>query len=195
MFNQNQGLTMRKQTIEELLRFTEGEVDSLLGAYKEYKALSLQIKQGVAPKSTTKFSLMGNMGKMQNLDPLAEAKKKLEAIGEGMKFQNPLIWLLYKHLAYKNDPSKAIRTLGDLVSHCREDGICHKRFDSINSYFRRNNDEKDMTSEEFMGQSLGLENVSQDPRYISMCLDQEFQATWSENENDKSGKWRNYSLT
>jgi hypothetical protein len=166
----------------------------LLEAYKEYQTLSLQIELGAASKQA-KFSLMGNMGKMQNLDPQASAKKKLEAIGEGMKFQNPLIWLLYKHLAYKDDPSKAIRTLGDLVSHCKEDGICHKRFDSINSYFRRNNDGKDMTSEEFMGQSLGLENVSQDLRYISMCLDQEFQATWSENENDKSGKWRNYSLT
>ena len=195
MFNHhNQGPVMQTHTKEGLLKYTNTEVISLLNAYSEYKILSSQIASGITPKPVVKFTLMGNMGKMQNLDPFAEARKKLEAIGESMKFQNPLIWIEYKRLAYKNEPEKVIVTLSDLVAHCKVDGICHKRFDSMSAYLRKKYGGLDLTSQEFLDHMTNLEQVSQDPRYIAMCLDQEFQDVWSKNENDSRGKWHDYVL-
>ena len=110
-----------------------------------------------------------------------------------MKFQNPFIWIEYKRLAYKDEPEKALKVLTDLVGHCKVDGICSKRFSFINKYFREKNNGLDLTSFGFLNQMTDLEQVGQDPRYISMCLDQDFERAWSKNENDPEGKWKNYS--
>lgn len=197
MFNQeNGGKAMEpKMQKEELLSYTASEVDSLLKAYERYNSLAAQIASDIAPKSENKFSFGSNLGKMQNFDPKRELRKELEQVGESMKFQNPLIWLRYKYLAYANEPGKSINTLHDLIGHCEVDGICHRRFDAINLYLRRKYGGKDMTSSAFMDPKMSLLDVEDDTRFINMCLDQEFMGTWSNHENSQSGKWREYELS
>jgi hypothetical protein len=184
-----------QDTKEKLLSYTSSEVIALLKAYEEYKSLAVQIASETVPSTAPKFSFGSNLGKMQNFDPKKELRKELERVAESMKFQNPLIWLDYKRLAYANESGKELKTLSDLITHCEVDGICHRRFDAINLYLRRKYNGKDMRSSSFMSLGTTLENVGQDARFLDMCLDQEFAKLWSEYENSKSGKWREYILT
>ena len=180
---------------EKLRRYTSSEVDTLLKAYEKYKSLASQIASEVGVSAVPKFSFGSNLGKMQNLDPKRELRKELEKVGESMKFQNPLIWLRYKYLAYAHEEDKALSTLSDLISHCEVDGICHRRFDAINLYLRRKYGGKDMRSPSFMHLTTNLDSVGQDSRFIDMCLDQEFAQVWNNHENSQSGKWREYELS
>lgn len=186
---------MSTSSTESLFDYTDKEVASLLSAYLAYQTLSQEIESGAFISEKPKFSLLGKPGVMQNLDPLAEAKKRLEKIGDEMKFQNPLIWLRYKLEAYRNDPSKKLETVEDLIAHCKVDGICNRRFDAINAYLHQRHDGKDLTDPEFASRSMKLEVLAQDPRYIGICFDLAFQTKWSRHENDSAGKWKNYAFT
>jgi hypothetical protein len=193
MFKESKGESMNMTSNESLFDYTRREVDSLLVAYKQYKTLSAQIDAGVPPTEKLKFSLLGNLGEMQNLDPLAETKKRLEEIGNGMKFQNPLIWLTYKYEAYEGEKNP-LTTVSDLIKHCHVDGICHKRFDAINSYLRHKYNGGDITNAAFIDPDTSLLDLSQDRRFIALCFDLPFQTKWSRHENDTSGKWKQYAL-
>lgn len=197
MFNQQNGVPIMELNNEraKLLSYTNSEVESLLAMYVKYKSLAMELASEVTPVATLKFSFGSNQGKMQNFDPKREIRKELEKTGEVMKFQNPLIWLTYKYLAYQDEPGKTLTTLRDLIAHCEVDGICHRRFDAINLYLRRKYDGKDMRSASFMNPTIGLIDVGQDIRFIDMCLDQEFISTWSNYENSQLGKWREYELS
>lgn len=177
---------------ESLFDYTQAEVNALLLAYDRYKTLSAQIASGEVVAEKPKFSLLGKPGMMQNLDPLADARKKLTEIGDGMKFQNPLIWLTYKFEAYK-DEEGALTTVGDLIKHCDVDGICHRRFDAINRSLR----EKycgDITTSTFISSDTNLADLGKDRRFIALCFDLNFQTKWSRHENDPQGKWKNYAF-
>lgn len=202
---------------DSLFDYTRREVDSLLGAYREYKELSEQIESGTVASEKPKFNLLGKLGVMQNLNPLAEAKKRLEKIGDGMKFQNPLIWLTYKLEAYK-DEEKPLKTVADLIAHCEVDGICHRRFDAINTCLRGKYDGKDLVGPDISSWSLyqkalyglklllnrrrytlvdprlPLEELAKDRRFIALCFDLQFQGKWSRHENNSSGKWKHYAF-
>lgn len=217
MPKENKGEPMNMTSSESLFDYTRREVDSLLAAYEQYKTLSAQIASGVVPSEKTKFSLLGKPGVMQNLDPLAEAKKRLEKIGDGMKFQNPLIWLTYKYEAYKNE-EKPLKTVADLIAHCKVDGICHRRFDSINTHLRGKHEGKDLSGPDISSWSLyqkvlyklqllldrrryalvdsrlSLEELAKDRRFVALCFDLSFQSKWSRHENDPAGKWKHYAF-
>jgi len=50
-------------------------------------------------------------------------------IGNEMIFRDPIVWIMYKHLAYQGTP-QAITTWEDLMDHSlNHDGICGKRLD------------------------------------------------------------------
>lgn len=186
---------MNASSLESLFDYTNKELTILIQDYLAYKALSERIESGSVVSVQPKFSLLGKPGVMQNLDPLASAKKRLEEIGDGMKFQNPLIWLRYKLEAYKNEPGKKLETLEDLIAHCKVDGICNRRFHAINTYLSHRYDGKDLTNPEFINLSTKLEVLAKDPKYIGICFDLSFQTKWSRHENDKAGKWKNYAYT
>jgi hypothetical protein len=193
MSKENKGESMNMTSGESLFGYTRREVDSLLAAYERYKTLSAQIDSGVVYSEKPKFSLFGKLGEMQNLNPLAEAKKRLDEIGNGMKFQNPLIWLTYKHEAYKNE-DKPLTTVADLIAHCEVDGICHRRFDAINSYLREKYKGGDITNPAFVSPETSLEDLAKDKRFIAICFDLSFQTKWSRHENDSAGKWKHYAF-
>ena len=157
--------------------------------------MAAQIASGTNLPTAPKFSFESNQGKMQNFDPRRDLRKELEKVGESMKFQNPLIWLYYKYSAYADEPGKAINTVGDLIAHCDVDGICYRRFDAINLYLRHKHEGKDMKSSRLFSRDIQLDKVAEDPRFIAMCLDTEFATLWSNHENSKSGKWKEYILS
>lgn len=211
------GETMNMNSSESLFDYTRREVDSLLAAYEQYKTLSSQIASGATASEAPKFSLFAKPGVMQNLDPVAEAKKRLEKIGDGMKFQNPLIWLTYKFEAYKNE-EEPLTTVADLIAHCKVDGICHRRFDAINAYLRERHEGRDLVGPDISSWSftqkalyrlrllldgrkyalvapkLHLEELAKDRRFIALCFDLSFQTKWSRHENDAAGKWKHYAF-
>jgi hypothetical protein len=215
MTKENKGEAMNTTSSESLFDYTRREVDSLLVAYEHYKTLSAQIASGIVPSEKPKFSLLGKPGVVQNLDPLAEARKRLEEIGNGMKFQNPLIWLTYKYEAYK-DEEKPLTTVADLVAHCEVDGICRKRFHAITTYLREKYSGKDLIGpdtsswplakrliqraktflkgEPLFNSTMSLEELAKDKRFITICFDLSFQTKWSRHENDGTGKWKHYAF-
>lgn len=131
---------------------------------------------------------------------------KVSEIGKSMKYANPLIWLLYKYLAYKDgdvyfyiskmEPRKAqepILTLKDLRLHCTKDkdAICKKRFEAINTWLKDKYGNC-LADESFLSGDTGLSDVARDPRFLAMCADTAFIALWLSHENDTAGKWKNY---
>lgn len=55
-----------------------------------------------------------------------------ECLNQIMLFPDPVIWILYKFLAYQGTKT-AINTLGDLRKHC-DHGICQKRWLFLNEH-------------------------------------------------------------
>lgn len=200
------GVAMQPDKVEILVKDSAEAVNVLLGQYSVYLELEKILNTGIdhrkkAEKAEKKFSFQGGqsqyLGPGAKLTPEARVVVELEkkTLGEAMKFQSPLIWLEYKRRAYANDPKNALLTLGDLIKHTSVDGICHRRFDAINLYFRRKYGGKDMRSSSFIDPTMSLVDVGQDTRFIDMCLDQEFMSLWSRHENGASGKWKEYVLT
>lgn len=83
MSEEIKGVAMNMTSNESLFDYTRREVDSLLAAYEQYKTLSSQIASGTIASEAPKFSLFAKPGVMQNLDPVAEAKKGSKRLGIG----------------------------------------------------------------------------------------------------------------
>lgn len=171
---------------EQVLTYSRAETDKLLKMYAEYKALGKKIKE--APTSI--FSR--KPGKMSEGAEVRRLKYEQARLGDEMKFQNPLIWMMYKYEAYKNEGEKSISTLRLLRTHCKIDGICAKRYDFINAALRQKNRGEDLTRDEFLAADTDLSTVISDQRFINLSLDLQFMTEWSKHENDKAGKWKNY---
>lgn len=204
MLNMNQGeISMQQNKVETLEADSSKAVAVLLNQYSTYLELEKILKINIDHRKKTqkKFSFQGGsvqyMGDAVKLTPTSREEIKLEQknLSDAAKFQNPLIWLEFKRKAYIGEPENELLTLADIVRHTSKDGVCHRRFDAINLYLRRKYEGKDMTSSAFIDQSMSLLDVGKDSRFIDMCLDNEFMNVWSENENSKSGKWKDYVLT
>lgn len=191
------------ETVETFVTESAKAVAVLLDQYSTYLELSRILKTGIDHRKRTpkKFSFSGGpvqyMGDGVKLTPELREAVELEqkTLSDEMKFQNPLIWIEYKRKAYVNDPENILVSIKDIILHTSKDGICKKRFDAINLYLRRKHDGKDMRSSAFMDPNMSLEDVGKDPRYLDMCLDPTFTEIWSNYENSKSGKWKDYVLT
>lgn len=175
----------------EVLAYSRSETDNLLRMYAEYQDLGEKIKNG---KKATFSLLFGGAGKMQ-----PDLKQKQENLGQRMKFQNPLIWMMYKHEAYKNNPTDVkdvqspILTLSAMREHVKsEKDICNKRYAYINAALRQKNQGEDLSNDEFLPADTDLAEVIKDQRFVNLALDQSFMDGWLANENDEDGKWANY---
>src|SRR5579864_2288935 len=119
------------------------KVKRLILQYKEYLALDEEIKTLKQQKMAT----LTKLAKLQNkrLSEVLSSQDKypeiqiinqgltlkkldLKRISDEMSFANPLIWMMYKDLAYKG-ASNEISTFGAFKQHCSPEGyICTKRF-------------------------------------------------------------------
>jgi hypothetical protein len=121
------------------------------------------------------------------------AEKQIKEIGDRMRFQNPIIWLLYKRNAYKNNESKPLRkkvngdkeinNWGDLLDHCSDavDGTCAKRFDFIQKYYQQKTG-KTLRMQFDLGQDL--ENLEIVKVFEGFSKDPVFMVDWYKHENN-----------
>lgn len=121
----------------------------------------------------------------------------LDKLWDDMKFDNPLIWIGYKRLAYANNSEKKVETIWELKKHCeRKTDICHKRLDFLNEHLKSDFwidlfDENQVKSE----QSL-VDFIKENEAIKKLSQDEQFMTQWLQNEyfqiDGKVAKWQNY---
>lgn len=199
----------RGESLPEIVAYSRYETGSLLEMYLRYKEIGSRvagierdISEGRNAQAPAQSGwLMGGSG-MINHDPhreqrqeIAELLREQNEVGLAMKFQNPLIWVMYKFEAYRNE-ERPIRTIHDLVTHDDDlrqkqkiPTLCDKRLNYINRW---------LTSRQGFdilgfGKETPLDVLAADPRFTSMLLDQQFMDGWREYENHEQGKWYGYN--
>jgi len=203
--NQAGTSTSEVKTLREVEVYSRHEVRELLSKYQAYKTISSQIveiEKKIQEEREVKVVARGGWlmggGKMVSHDPHAQQRGEIAKllqeqnnIGLSMKFQNPLIWAMYKHEAYVLEPG-AIGTVDDLVLHCQVDGICHKRIAYINTWLHSHGESKGLDDGLFEG-ATPIPLMYSDVRFTAMLTDMLFMKEWSEFENHEQGKWYRYA--
>lgn len=122
----------------------------------------------------------------------------LDQLGDDMKFDNPLVRMSYKRLAYQNNPEKKVDTIGSLLKHCeKKTDICYKRLDFLNQKLK-SEFAIDLFDEKKVNPDLHLVDFLKENDFIQkLCADEEFMQTWLEYEyfqlQGKVAKWQNYT--
>ena len=164
-------------------------VSVLLNQYKDYMNMYNQ-----------KLALEAEYAKNQDSKLAQEIQQldiALDKLWDDMKFDNPLIWIGYKRLAYANNSEKKVETIWELKKHCeRKTDICHKRLDFLNEHLKSDFwidlfDENQVKSE----QSL-VDFIKENEAIKKLSQDEQFMTQWLQNEyfqiDGKVAKWQNY---
>ena len=164
-------------------------VSVLLNQYKDYMNMyneKLALETEYAKNQDSKLAQ-----EIQQLDIA------LDKLWDDMKFDNPLIWIGYKRLAYANNPEKKVETIWELKKHCeRKTDICHKRLDFLNEHLKSDFwidlfDENQVKAE----QSL-IDFIKENEAIKKLSQDEQFMTQWLQNEyfqiDGKVAKWQNY---
>ena len=164
-------------------------VSVLLNQYKDYMNMyneKLALETEYAKNQDSKLAQ-----EIQQLDIA------LEKLWDDMKFDNPLIWIGYKRLAYANNPEKKVETIWELKKHCeRKTDICHKRLDFLNEHlksdfwidlFDENQVKAEQSLVDFIKQNEAIKKLSQDEQFMTQWLQNEYFQI-----DGKVAKWQNY---
>ena len=164
-------------------------VSVLLNQYKDYMNMYNE-----------KLTLETEYAKNQDSQLAQEIQQldiALDKLWDDMKFDNPLIRIGYKRLAYANNPEKKVETIWELKKHCeRKTDICHKRLDFLNEHLKSDFwidlfDENQVKSE----QSL-VDFIKENEAIKKLSQDEQFMTQWLQNEyfqiDGKVAKWQNY---
>ena len=164
-------------------------VSVLLNQYKDYMNMYNE-----------KLALETEYAKNQDSQLAQEIQQldiALDKLWDDMKFDNPLIWIGYKRLAYANNPEKKVETIWELKKHCeRRTDICHKRLDFLNEHLKSDFwidlfDEDQVKAE----QSL-VDFIKENEAIKKLSQDEQFMTQWLQNEyfqiDGKVAKWQNY---
>ena len=164
-------------------------VSVLLNQYKDYMNMyneKLGLEAEYAKNQDSKLAQ-----EIQQLDIA------LDKLWDDMKFDNPLIWIGYKRLAYANNPEKKVETIWELKKHCeRKTDICHKRLDFLNEHlksdfwidlFDENQVKADESLVDFIKENEAIKKLSQDEQFMTQWLQNEYFQI-----DGKVAKWQNY---
>ena len=164
-------------------------VSVLLNQYKDYMNMYNQ-----------KLGLEAEYAKNQDSKLAQEIQQldiALDKLWDDMKFDNPLIWIGYKRLAYANNPEKKVGTIWELKKHCeRKTDICHKRLDFLNEHlksdfwidlFDENQVKADQSLVDFIKENEAIKKLSQDEQFMTQWLQNEYFQI-----DGKVAKWQNY---
>ena len=164
-------------------------VSVLLNQYKDYMNMyneKLALETEYAKNQDSKLAQ-----EIQQLDIA------LDKLWDDMKFDNPLIWIGYKRLAYANNPEKKVETIWELKKHCeRKTDICHKRLDFLNEHLKSDFwidlfDENQVKAEQalvdFIKENEAIKKLSQDEQFMTQWLQNEYFQI-----DGKVAKWQNY---
>jgi nicotianamine synthase len=118
-------------------------------------------------------------------------------ISDAMTFANPIVWMMYKHQAYKKT-SHAITTLGDLKEHCSDpDDICAKRFHFLSQSLRQWY-AKNITDTAQFPDATPLEHIYQSAMLQSVVHNKKCMHLWEKAEyyldKGRVAKWEKYSI-
>ncbi|MDO4712729.1 MAG: hypothetical protein Q4B05_02380 [Candidatus Saccharibacteria bacterium] len=113
---------------------TRMAVDRLLRMYGEYRRLGEQLAQAERALMRAKLAGSDTTTARATLDAL---RTQQQTISDAMTFATPLIWVMYKCEAYR-DEAQPIATLHDFRLHCAKPGyICTKRLHFLNQWCQR----------------------------------------------------------
>ena len=164
-------------------------VSVLLNQYKDYMNMynqKLDLETEYAKNQDSKLAQ-----EIQQLDIA------LDKLWDDMKFDNPLIWIGYKRLAYANNPEKKVETIWELKKHCeKKTDICHKRLDFLNEHlksdfwidlFDENQVKAEQSLVDFIKENEAIKKLSQDEQFMTQWLQNEYFQI-----DGKVAKWQNY---
>ena len=164
-------------------------VSVLLNQYKDYMNMYNE-----------KLTLETEYAKNQDSQLAQEIQQldiALDKLWDDMKFDNPLIWIGYKRLAYANNPEKKVETIWELKKHCeRKTDICHKRLDFLNEHlksdfwidlFDENQVKAEQSLVDFIKENEAIKKLSQDEQFMTQWLQNEYFQI-----DGKVAKWQNY---
>lgn len=195
---------------ESVLQKAGSAVNILLNQYKNYLAVQAKIdaldgeKMAAAADLARRENLkLSEVLKDRRAYPVfvkinSEEKRlreKLQDASDAMTFANPVIWMMYKHLAYQGTGS-AILTLRDMRKHCsKPDYICSKRFQYLNAYLKKQKN-KDLENTESFPDRLKMPEIYESDLIMGLTAEKEFMSGWEEREYYKAGgriaKWENH---
>lgn len=128
---------------------------------------------------------------------ITDLEFKMQKLWDDMKYDNPLIRLEYKRLAYINEGEKKVTTVAELRKHCeRPTYICHKRLDFLNKYLKQKFN-IDFFDDQNIDPDTSLKSIDWDRQEIQdLCQDEKFMKQWLKYEyftdNWKTAKRENY---
>ena len=164
-------------------------VSVLLNQYKDYMNMYNQ-KLGLE----TEYAKNQDSQLAQEIQQLDIA---LDKLWDDMKFDNPLIWIGYKRLAYANNSEKKVETIWELKKHCeRKTDICHKRLDFLNEHlksdfwidlFDENQVKAEQSLVDFIKENEAIKKLSQDEQFMTQWLQNEYFQI-----DGNVAKWQNY---
>jgi len=171
---------------------SKNSVNELLMQYASYKELAKEIDE--IKRQLAKQKLLNkDLSKITKELNLLEGKQS--KVSDSMVFKTPIVWLMYKFLAYKDEP-QPMNNLRALKDHCSNpNGICTKRFKYINRYLKSIN-EVELTDKTEYPDELTLDNLFD--KFLNFNLNRDLIADWQKHEfyeeNGIIKKWKDVSF-
>lgn len=168
------------------------KVDALLSMYQEYKGL-LEHQSQISSKLAKTKILKGDTSTLE--DEFKSAKAQLQALSDEMTFANPIVWMMYKFEAYKNE-AQPIVTMHDFRVHCSKPGyICTKRFNFLNDQLARSGEDV-LTDSTVYPDPMSLREVFESRILLSVSNSDDLKEEWNGYEyftrDGIAAKWENY---
>jgi hypothetical protein len=190
---------------KQIIQNAQKAVDVLVGQYHDDLALiasmdRLKAERIAKAAQLSKTSgvplrdvLRGNEPALQEIDTkIATLKTRQQTLWDGMFYDSPVIWLMYKYQAYRASQNE-IATMGNLKKHCEPVAyICTKRFIFMHNYALHN---IGVDILEIPDDAL-LPEIYKSDWMMQLVNDPVFMQTWREHEYYKEGghvaKWQSF---
>ncbi|MBP9686271.1 MAG: hypothetical protein KBD66_00545 [Candidatus Doudnabacteria bacterium] len=122
------------------------------------------------------------------------ARQDQARISHEMSFANHMVWMMYKHEAYKGTPSELL-TVGAFARHCSpKEYICTKRYTFLRQWLVRAG--VDIADEGVYPPDMLLETFYTQPVFMQLMDDTHFLQEWKKYEyyiaDGTIAKWANY---
>ena len=186
--------SVTKATLKRQLAssYNQRQVTELLAMYDQYKTMVKEEAIVSSKVAKAKLSTTSNPELERQYNQL---KSNLQTLSDTMTFANPIIWMMYKFEAYK-DEAQPIRTMHDLRIHCSKEGyICTKRFNFLNEQLiQRSHDS--LNNERSYNDDIQLDQVFTRKDMLEITSNQDFMNLWETYEyyqvDTQPAKWLNY---
>jgi hypothetical protein len=127
---------------------------------------------------------------------LALARLDQQRVSDEMSYQNHIVWMMYKHTAYKGTPSE-IPTVGSFQRHCSpKDYICTKRYMFLKDWLEGKG--VNIEDESIYPKDMPLDKYCNQPVFAELLTDVMFLEQWKYYEyfvrDGQISKWKNFPV-